>query len=135
MSSSIENELIEIKKMQKVLSEKIENLEKIIKKQEKTVLYNKKNKDLFIYYLNNKGIKDSSINSYISGLEKIRMLFAEYNIITLHNEIYYIDDISYLNSLVEAFNNSADIILINLKHHHMYSAALNNYANFLKIIK
>ena len=134
MSKTIEDELLEIKELKKILDEKILLLEKQIE-QKNNKLYNLKNKESYIYYLSNAGKKDSSIHSYILALERIKSFFREFDIIYLDNEIYYIDDMDFLNELIQMFNDSADITLINLKHHHRYSAAINNYAKFLKVIK
>ncbi|MCR4661148.1 MAG: hypothetical protein K5765_03995 [Clostridia bacterium] len=135
LSDSIEKKINEIIEKQKELIKNIDELKNLIREENLSKCYNEDNKNLFGDFLSNEGKKETSIKAYYEGLERIKLYLKEYNLLDLDNEIYYIDDLNLLNTVLSAFNDSAEITYINLKHHHMYSAALNNYVRFLKILK
>lgn len=135
MQKDILNKINEINKKQEELNNDIIELQNMIKQEKNEKIYNKKNKDEFIYYLQSIGTKENSIHKYIDALEKIRCSLKLFTNYELKDEIYFIDDIEFLSTVLDLFNNSTDMRMLNYKHHHVYSAAINNYAKFLKIVK
>lgn len=135
MKKEIVEKMEEISKKEKELNNDILMLEKMLKEENTKKIYNQKNKEEYVYYLQSNGKKETSIHKYLDALEKIRKNLKEFVGIDLEHEIYYIDDLNFFDYVLSSFNESADMKLLNLKHHHMYSAAINNYAKFLKIVK
>lgn len=87
--------------------------------------------DFIDYLINIKHLKENSIRNYKGDLKNIKVKFKEFLNIEIPFEIYEIDDTKIISKLISLFKQNQDFINLNLRLHHSFSAALNNYLSFL----
>lgn len=101
----------------------------IIIKELNNINISKSNSKLFGVYLKNKKLKDSSIKKYFIALDKIKE-FLEFDYhVYIKNQLYVIDDQKCFCELIEVLETNKKIVSVNIKWHHLLSAAYNKFLN------
>lgn len=93
--------------------------------------YNMSNANKYKDYLINIGRQQKTVNYYITCLKKLKELFKTYTSIKLDYDIYYIDDLETIETLINLLHSNNNLRDIDLEKHHSYSAPLNHYYQFL----
>ena len=138
--NELEKELEFLLKQESEIQQKIQSIKNRLAALERNqefinVSTNSQNKELFSFYLmENCGLCDKTIFEYYRFLERAKDLLLEKENIVLNTEIYFIQDINIVAKLIKIWEANAELVEINKTAHYSYSAAYNNYYNFLKTI-
>lgn len=111
----------------------LESLRMELEKENKNDSSNKYNENEveFIEWLKSKKLSEKSIDRYIDSLRRISNDYFLYTGEHINCDISLITDLNTIKLIISSLNNSDLFIQTNLKFHHMYSAALNNFFKFL----
>lgn len=101
-----------------------------------SILSNPRYKDEFYSYLSKeRHITDTSIDMYFDSLKKVQEIIEYTYSILIPFSLYTVTDLDWFNDLVNDFESDQKNINLNLKWHHLLSAAYNNYKKFLQFKK
>lgn len=90
-------------------------------------------KEFSLYLKQERLIKEVSVEKYYDSLNKVKeILEYSYNI-TIPFNLYTVSDHNWFTNMIIDFESNQKNINLNLKWHHILSAAYNNYKYFLKI--
>ncbi|MEW6609041.1 MAG: hypothetical protein AB1414_16615 [bacterium] len=84
------------------------------------------------YIINVKGKKIVTAEKYIRSLEKMKDLIEQKYGAVITCDFLSINKPSEFKALIEKFESNLDLVLLNLKWHHILSAAYNNYLKYLE---
>ncbi len=138
--NELEKELEFLKKQERDIQQKIRVINNRLATLERnqeflSIKTNPQNKELFSFYLKeNRGLCDKTRFDYFRFLEKAKDLFKEKENIVLNTEIYFIQDLEIVAKLISIWEANEELVEANKKSHYSFSAAYNNYYEFLKTI-
>ena len=108
--TELEKEIEALEQNKKDIDDKIVSIKKkivVLKNSEKflNVKTNENNKELFAFYLmENKNLSDRTVHHYYNALQIIKDMFLEEMEILIPTELYFIDDVSYIDKLKKRIN-------------------------------
>ena len=138
------NQIDELEIELKILKKQKEELEKQINKIEKQlnenndkivshidIVENDTENAFLNYLLNVKKLGKRSANGYFGALKTLKKKIKIYEDLEIKNEIFNLSDLKILFTIKDLFRTNKDLISDNLKQHHIFSAAFNNYLDFI----
>ncbi len=127
-------ELEILKKQKEELDNKIKNIEEQLNPS--TVVDLNKTEDLKVlfkkYLTDNKFVKENTSEKYFGYLNSLKKRLNQFSDLDLSKPIYEITDIEKLDEIKKQLLNNQKIIDENKRLHHIFTAAFNNYYEFIK---
>lgn len=86
-----------------------------------------------LYLREERQIKEISVDKYFDSLSKVKEILEYTYNITIPFNLYTVADYEWFINMINDFESNQKNINLNLKWHHILSAAYNNYKNFLRV--